>query len=185
MSEEKIESIQEYMMLREEIIHLDSIINNTIGFFYAFMSAYLVVILESTKNKPFYLNLSYLIVWATYAIVLSKMQGLCKIGAYLKVYHEGKGKIFNWETRNLQFEKKNRSLIFRLIISGNFPFVFMSTVIALISVYLTISEYADVKYFFVTLILYSLTLCLIIFNRNIRTKDYICDWDEVKSFDEM
>lgn len=184
MNEEKIEGTQEYIMLREEILHLDGIINNTIGFFYAFMSAYLVVILENTDDKLVYLNLGYLIVWASYAIVISKMQHLCKIGAYLKVYHEGKGKAFNWETRNLEFEKKNRSLIFRVIISGNFPFVFISTVIALISVYMTIRENADMKYSFIALILYLLTLCLIILNRNIRTKDYISDWEKVKNSDK-
>ena len=180
MAEEKIDSTQEYIMLREEIIHLDSIINNTIGFFYAFIVTYLVVIMENMNKKIFYLNLSYLIIWATYAIVLSKMQGLCKIGAYLKVYHEGR--IFNWETRNLQFEKKNRGLVFSFIIFGNFPFLFISTVVIFISVYvcMTMEEKVIIKELIISIILYLFTLCLILLNRNIRTKDYIQDWEDVK-----
>lgn len=180
MAEEKIDSTQEYIMLREEIIHLDSIINNTIGFFYAFIVTYLVVIMENMNKKIFYLNLSYLIIWATYAIVLSKMQGLCKIGAYLKVYHEGR--IFNWETRNLQFEKKNRGIVFSFIISGNFPFLFISTVVIFISVYvcMTMEEKVIIKELIISIILYLFTLCLILLNRNIRTKDYIQDWEDVK-----
>ena len=35
------ESKDEYLMLREEILHLDSIANNTINFFYAYISAYI------------------------------------------------------------------------------------------------------------------------------------------------
>ncbi len=172
-------NVEEYILLREEILHLDSVINNTIGFFYAFIVTYLVVILEKLDDKLFYLNLSYLIIWATYAIVLSKMQGLCKIGAYLAVYHEGKK--FNWEKRNLQFEKKNRGIIFSFIISGNFPFIFISTAIALISIYINALGKLDIKYLLISLILYFFTLCLIIVNRNISTKDYMKDWQEVKA----
>ena len=177
----KNKNVEEYISLREEILHLDSVINNTIGFFYAFIVTYLVVILEKLADKLFYLNLSYLIIWATYAIVLSKMQGLCKIGAYLAVYHEGK--IFNWERRNMQFEKKNRGLIFSFFISGNFPFIFISTVIILISIYiyLNASGKLNIKYLLISLILYFFTLFLIILNRNICTRDYIKDWEEVKA----
>ena len=105
---------------------------------------------------------------------------LCKIGAYLKVYHEGR--IFNWETRNLQFEKKNRGIVFSFIISGNFPFLFISTVVIFISVYvcMTMEEKVIIKELIISIILYLFTLCLILLNRNIRTKDYIQDWEEEK-----
>lgn len=41
---------KEYLMLREEILHLDIIINNTITLFYTFISAIILFVLER-KNS--------------------------------------------------------------------------------------------------------------------------------------
>lgn len=93
---------KEYLMLREEILHLDSLINNTISFFYTFMATYLAYALSQDDTILFVL--SYMVIVPAYMIVLSKMQGICKIGAYLKVVHEGNE--FNWETKNMKLKMK-------------------------------------------------------------------------------
>lgn len=76
-----------YLMLREEILHLDSILNNTINFFYVFIASYSAFSLFQEDTT--FLLLSYIVIIPAYQIVLNKMQAMCKIGAYLKIYHEG------------------------------------------------------------------------------------------------
>ena len=115
-----MENEKEYLMLREEILQLDSIANNTINFFYAFIAAYIAFAL--TQEDTIFILLSYIGIIPPYLIVLNKMNALCKIGAYLDVFHEG-GE-FNWERRHSEFKNKYESSAFR-VISWHFPFIFV------------------------------------------------------------
>ena len=45
----------EYLMLRDEILHLDTIVSNTITFFYAFIASFLAFALTQTDNVLFIL----------------------------------------------------------------------------------------------------------------------------------
>ena len=97
MDNNHIKAKDEYLMLREEILHLDSITNNTINFFYAFIAAYIAFAL--TQEDTIFILLSFIGIIPPYLIVLNKMNALCKIGAYLYVFHEGGS--FKWERRNM------------------------------------------------------------------------------------
>lgn len=90
---------KEYLMLREEILHLDEVIVHTINFFYAFLASFLAFAL--TQKDTIYIVLSYIVILPAYLIVLSKLHGMSKIGGYLYVYHEKHGNTnFKWETYN-------------------------------------------------------------------------------------
>ena len=84
---------EEYLMLREEILQLNTIINSTINFFYVFVSAVLLFAINQTDSL--YVLLTYLIIFPAYAIALSKAIGTYRIGGYLYVFCEGSD--FNWE----------------------------------------------------------------------------------------
>ena len=51
-----LEMKEEYLMLREEILHLDSVVNNTINFFYVFMATY--VAFSLTQEDTIFILLS-------------------------------------------------------------------------------------------------------------------------------
>lgn len=169
------ESKDEYLMLREEILHLDTVINQTINFFYAFISAYIAFAL--TQNDTIFILLSYIGIIPPYLIVLNKMNGLCKIGAYLNVFHEGDN--FNWERRHLIYKDKYESRKSR-IISSHFPFIFVSSAVTGLLLYKTnwqcISNYDAIK-IFSGLMLFLAVLHEMIKNRNISPQDYIEKWN--------
>ena len=173
----------EYLMLREEILHLDTIINNTINFFYAFMASYIAFAL--TQDDTIFLLLSYMIILPAYLIVLSKIQGMSKIGSYLYVFHEKlNGSIFKWETRNFEYRKDNKKGIFANIISSNFPFLFVSISVMMLFFYntkwneiCTIYEYIKI----IACIIFNFRLLLIMYkNRKIGTIYYISKWKDIK-----
>ena len=95
-------SEKEYLMLRDELLHLDDVIVHTINFSYAFLASLIAFAL--TQEDTLYIMLSYLVILPAYLIVLSKLHGMSKIGGYLYVYHEKYGNAnFQWETMNLKF----------------------------------------------------------------------------------
>lgn len=83
MNNNHSEAKDEYLMLREEILHF---INNTINFFYVFIASYIAFTLM--QEDTIFILLSFIGIIPPYLIVLNKMNALCKIGAYLHVFHE-------------------------------------------------------------------------------------------------
>ncbi len=172
------ESKDEYLMLREEILHLDNITNNTINFFYAFIAAYIAFALA--QDDTVFLLLSFIGIIPPYLIVLNKMNALCKIGAYLYVFHEGKS--FNWEKRNMSYKDKYESSTFR-VISWHFPFIFVSIAVSGLLLYKT--KWLSISTIDIIKILICFALLLIVLikackNRNISPKVYVKKWKELK-----
>lgn len=174
MSEINEEFKDEYLMLREEILHLDNIVNNTINFFYAFIAAYIGFAL--TQKDTMFILLSYIGIIPPYLIVLNKMTALCKIGAYLNVFHEGK--YFNWERRHMRYKDKYENSKFR-VISWHFPFIFVSLAVSGLLLYRTnwtLFSMIDVIKILICLGLLMLVLCKAYKNRNISPKAYVEKW---------
>lgn len=169
----------EYLMLREEILHLDSIVNNTINFFYVFIASYSAFSL--LQKDTIFLLLSYIVIIPAYQIVLNKMQAMCKIGAYLKIYHEGDD--FNWETRHMQYKEIHENSRFR-IISWHFPFILVSLAISVL--FITKTEWECICSFWeISKIMLCAVGVLFIFYKvykfiNISPKDYIGKWKEIE-----
>lgn len=169
---------KEYLMLRDELLHLDTVVNNTINFFYVFIASFIAFAL--TQEDTIFILLSYIVIIPAYLIVISKMQGICKIGAYLSLFHEGEK--FNWETRNIKFNQKHVT-IFSHIVSSNFPFIFVSAAAVILFMYRTQWDkfpqvYEECK-LCSAIVLFLVVLVLAYKNRNINTKDYIKKWEDI------
>lgn len=175
MSEINEEFKDEYLMLREEILHLDNITNNTINFFYAFIAAYIAFAL--VQEDTMFILLSYIGIIPPYLIVLNKMTTLCKIGAYLNVFHEGKS--FNWERRWMKYKEKYESR-FR-VISWHLPFICVSLTVTGLLLYRTqwfFIEAVDIVKIIICFALLMIILCNAYRNRNINPKDFIDKWKQ-------
>ena len=173
-------SKDEYLMLREEILHLDSIINNTINFFYAFVAT--IITFSITQDDSMFVLISYIVIIPAYLMVLSKEIGIFKIAAYLHVFLEGEE--FNWERRNRKLYSNDSAPILYKIQSFNFPFLFVSTFVTIIFCIKTewnniCSTYESIK-IFIAIGLYIIQLVLIIKNRRVSAKPYRELWDKVK-----
>ncbi|MCH5271591.1 MAG: hypothetical protein J1E83_12715 [Lachnospiraceae bacterium] len=166
---------EEYLMLREEILHMDSVINNTINFFYAFMASFLGFALTQSDN--IFILVSYVIIIPAYLIVLNKLEGMGRIGAYLHVFQEGEK--FNWETRNMEFMKRCSSRIS----APNLPFLFVNfSVVVLLFLrtsWSSLSLYDILKLIF-GVILFGSVSFLLVKNKFICTRDKISIWKEIK-----
>lgn len=174
---------EEYLMLREEILHLDTIINNTINFFYIFIASYIAFALK--QGDTIFLLLSYMIIFPAYLIVLSKMQGMCKIASYLYVFHEKlDNTTFKWERRISKYREKNKDAIFSYIISSHFPFLLVSLSVMILFFYNTkwkeiCKIYESIKV--ILCIIFNFLLLLIIYkNRKISTIDYVSNWEGIE-----
>lgn len=172
----------EYLMLREEILHLDTVINNTINFFYVFIAAYMAFAL--TKDDTIFLLLSYMVIFPAYLIVLSKMQGMCKIASYLYVFHEKSDvSIFKWERRISEYRKNNKTGIFSYIISSHFPFLLVSISVATLffgsTKWENISKPYEIIKVIICMIFSFLLLFMIYKNRKISATDYIDNWKDI------
>ncbi len=113
------------------------------------------------------------------------MQAICKIGAYLKIFHEGTN--FNWETSHMKYKDKYESSKFR-IISWHFPFILVSLAVSVIFSFkikwnciLSLYEISKIG---VYIIMFSSICYKVIKYRNISPRDYIDRWIEVKEFIE-
>lgn len=176
MSNIRSESKDEYLMLREEILHLDNIANNTINFFYAFIATYIAFAL--TQEDTIFLLLTFIGIIPPYLIVLNKMNALCKVGAYLYVFHEGEN--FKWERRNMSFKLKYENSSFR-IISWHFPFVFGSLAVSVLLLYRinwSLVSVVDIIKILVCIVLLFWVMIKAYKNRNISPKNYIEKWEE-------
>lgn len=168
----------EYLMLREEILHLDSIVSNTINFFYAFIASYLAFAL--LQEDTIFILLSYIVTIPAYLIVLNKMKAMCRIAAYLKIFLEGNE--FNWETRYMQYKDKNESSFFR-IVSWHFPFMVVSIAVTALLIYKMKCNASLSFYEISKLLIGLLSMIFIVINmikfKNIGIKDYIDKWNGI------
>lgn len=171
----------EYLMLRNEILHLDTIINNTINFFYVFVSAVVLFALKQEDSTA--ILVTYIVIIPAYLIVLSKEIGIYKIAAYLYVFHEGKD--FNWERRRKIMNEDSKILSVKVIQAFNYPFLFVSTVVTVLFMIKTqwceiglTEEFIKV---FGAFVLYLAQLILIFSNKRIGINKYIPVWETVKN----
>lgn len=172
-------SKEEYLMLRDEIIHLDAMINNTINFFYIFIASFLAFAL--TKSDTIYILLSHIVTFPTYMIVTGRRIAICKIAAYLHVFHEGE--MFNWETRSLEFRSNNRPKIFGYIDDIHIPFLFVNIAIFLLYIHHThwneLFTIYEMSKFFFEIIIFIVFIILVTKNRKVSTAYYVEDWKRI------
>ena len=170
---------KEYLMLRDEIVHLDEMTNNTINFSYAFVSA--ILSFSFTQKDSIFILLPYIVIIPAYKIVLTKSQAVYKITAYLYVFLEGED--FLWEhRRNIFITSKGGSMSldedFRYF---HYPFLIDAIVT---SVFFVIRNdmcvYGVIK-LFIAVALFTWVLRMFFKYKRSETQDYIEKWKEIKS----
>lgn len=173
-------SRDEYLMLRDEILHLDTLINNTINFFYVFIATFLAFAVN--QDDTIFILMSYIVTIPAYLIVISKTKGMCKIGAYLKVFHEGKD--YNWESRRIMYQKSIKNNLFKYMASTTFPFVFVGIAVNVLFFYYTpwscTMPFYEISKIFLCFALFIILLILIWKNKSINTEDFVEKWKEIK-----
>lgn len=173
------QSKDEYLMLREEILHLSTLEDNVINLLYIFVAT--VMAFSFTQKDTIFILLSYIIIIPTYRLVLSKEIGIYRIGSYLFVYHEGGD--FNWEGRNLKFYDELYKDSGRKLQVFNTPFLYISTFVMLILFLKTDWENICTIYELgkILIAIYFLIIKWIIENRYMDIRRYISYWERIKN----
>ena len=128
--------------------------------------------------------LSYIVIFPAYLIVLSRLEGIYRIGAYLKVFHEGE--TFMWETRNSEFVKARGKKYFSYFVFSSFPFIVVNIAVLLLFFYKTdFSALADFEFYEIIKTVLMVILFVIFFfilfkNRKVSTEDYFQGWEALK-----
>ena len=173
---------EEYLMLRDEILHLSSLENQTINFLYVFVGS--VLAFSITQKDTLAILISYIVIIPAYKMVISHEQGIYRIGAYLYVFLEGN--TFNWERRSLIFydvlrgypHKRRKVQVF------NYPFLFTSSLILVFFLIRTDFTAIFTLYEWIKLIaailLYLYILLTVINNKYYSVSKYIDLWNDIK-----
>lgn len=181
---------KEYLMLREEILHLDDVIVHTINFFYVFLATFIVFSL--TQDDTIYILFSYVIILPAYLLVIRKMNAMNKIGGYLQVFHESrKDSELQWETNNKYFaeitsKRGPRLTIKTMSFMYTFHYPFAVTNLAIVSLFMLRSKWCNLTFYEISKIIICVALCTFIFlliieNRKVGTEYYIDQWTALKN----
>ena len=107
---------------------------------------------------------------------------MCKIGAYLKVFHEGEQ--FLWETRLMEYKKKYENSRFR-VVSWHFPFILVSLAISVLFLYRFEWDGGFSYYEISKIVICFSGNCFVFLQvskyKNITSKDYIKKWEDIIS----
>lgn len=175
-----MENEKEYLMLREEILHLDTIINNTINFFYAFVSAVLAYAVK--QDDVLFVLMVWVIIIPAYRIVVGKRKNIFRIAAYLNVFHEGEE--FNWERRQKQLFDTTQYGKNKKISSFNYPFIFVTVFVIFVFVvkikWRSIGFNEELAKAIIGIVLPTIQIGAIIKNRKIDVDQFIKQWEKIK-----
>lgn len=188
-----MQSKDEYLMLRNEILQIYNIVHGTRSILYLFVSG--IVSYAFVNNKLGLLLLPHIVIIPMYLIAIDYTRDMYRIGTYLQVFHEGKD--FNWETRQykLNYTIKNKMIRFAKVF--HLPYLTTSVSCFLCFLYKSCSGNPNILIGFVTkpyeniktviyiiIILIELIITLIIYfkYRDMTSiqKNYYTSWNEIK-----
>lgn len=141
-----------------------------------------------TQQDTLFVLLSYVIIIPAYRLVLSKVIGIYKIGAYLFVYQEGN--IFNWERRSNEFYDREPKVFRKKMQAFNFPFLFTSTFVTGMFLVrtnwkVTCQSSYEVTKGILAMALYAYIICMILKNRSIDVRKFLPTWEAIKRREEL
>lgn len=174
-------SKDEYLMLREEILHLDNIIHSQISVLYVAVASILALAITQT-NSLLYL-ITYVVILPVYLVVVNKSDGMYKISGYMASYLEGED--FNWENNLIRFNNKYKKVRHYTKQAYDFPFIFSSILTTIL--FFMFVDYNEIKSFYIIVqitIACFLFICvmLIFFSRykiKNRTEESKEKWDQL------
>lgn len=170
----------EYLMLRDEILHLSEVENNIINIFYTSVTAILAFALSQCDN--IFLLLPYMVIIPSYLMFISKSEAIYKIATYLYEFHECED-MFIWEHRNREFAKKKNNLLLNDI-SYNLPFLFANILTIALFVlkfnWRNITDMYEWIKFFIAISLFGCTIYLVRKKGKVDIEYYGEIWKEIK-----
>lgn len=174
-------SKDEYLVLRDEILHLDNVIHNQISVLYVTVASILAFAINQDNSLLFLI--SYVAILPEYLIVVNKSDGMYKISGYMASRLEG-GE-FNWENNLIKFNNKYNNVRAYSRQAYDFPFVF-SSMLATTMFFMTV-DYDNLKswYIIIQIIIASVCfLCVILifisrYRIKNRTEDSKSKWDKL------
>lgn len=170
----------EYLMLRDEILHLSEMENNIINIFYTSVTAILAFALS--QSDTIFLLLPYVVIIPSYLMFISKSEAIYKIATYLYEFHECEDMFF-WEHRNREFAKKKNHALLNDV-SYNLPFLFvniLTLVLFLLKFNLRSTAYIyEWTKFFIAVFLFGCTIYLVRKKGKVDIGYYRDVWKEIK-----
>lgn len=177
--------VQEYLALRKEVNDLCSSSDNIISMLYAFLTAYLAFVFN--KDDTVYLLFSYVVLIPVYLLIISKRIATCKISAYISVFHEKKGNM--WETRLMRYKTPKKPFIFSFIEATHFPFIFINFfILVFYFIRFKISELQTIYGWFklILLVIFFIIIYLLTARyRKISVSDYIDEWKLIRNNEDQ
>ena len=176
---------EEYVSLREEINQLCTGMDNIIGILYAFLAAYLAYTFD--KEDTIYILFSYIIILPAYLLIISKRIASCRISAYISVFHETEGNM--WETRLLEYKTSKKLKIFNYIDAYHFPLLLAD--FAIFFLYIIRTEWSlplniyEIGKLVTEIILSISIIVLAIKSRKISVQDYLPPWKEMNKKEKI
>lgn len=174
----------EYKLLKGEITNIQNMRHQTISILYTVTAAILAFALNNKEESLLFL-VPFCVILPTYLMVITQSNDIVKIGAYLKVFHEGGG--YQWETHinNFNLSKKNTKR--RFANSFTLPFLILSAMsLALFAINFD-WKHIDTLLSIIKLIMALICASAVLIIRLIIQKDidklkrpYIEKWEEVK-----
>lgn len=182
MQELKKSNIEEYKILREEILHISNKRHQTITMLYSGVAA--IIAFAVTVNEPLLYLIPFVVIIPTYSMVITQSNDIRKVGAYLRIFHESPDSEFMWETWVSKFNKccemKRWQNSFML------PFVLLSVLaLALFAVrfdWKNIGSVSSVLTCVLAILCAGIIIFLRIHQRDIDNlgNDYACEWQKLK-----
>ena len=191
--------MKEYEILEAKIRDRDEEVVQYNSILYTATAAILAFAFQS-DNYLFFL-LPYVVIFPIYKLSEGTRRFMCRISAYLYVFHEGYGKEFQWERRHHIFDSNIRSSVVDKQKHGKFRwylrrmmarshYVLITLVCAFLSTYTVLSDSLPQKWPKIVFI-WALTMIITIsMVRNftdwpkVRT-EYIAKWREIKAAEEQ
>jgi len=183
INNKEINAVEEYKLLREEMLSLVNIRFTTINILYTGVSA--ILALGISLANPLIFLLSFCVIIPTYYMVMDNNKSIKKIGAYLQVFHENFE--FNWESRLFEFEKNINGSTRTPAYSFMFPFYILGFIaIGLFFLYFDFSvqvKDARLVELMVAFVLFGLTLLFTIKHNQVKKikGHFVLEWERIKN----
>lgn len=113
---------EEYLMLRDEILHCMQIVDNSRNILYVTVSA--ILAFAFTQAEPLIFILPFIVIIPIYLVTLDYMSSLYKIGTYLVVFCDNES--FKWEKRLVDLDDSKIKNATRFRWAFHIPYLFTS-----------------------------------------------------------
>ena len=165
----------EYQKLREEYALLANTISTTVTFSVAGCVAIFGYILETTSKSIFLFGLPLLIIYPACLIIISRLQSVIRIAAYIYVFFEQNSDL-KYETRYLSFKTKSK---LKLAFSQTIFLIYIGLLVINILIF-TLNDFNSYRDYLIYGVSLSLIAIIFHFIRMDWRAKFIKYWEEVR-----